>query len=129
RRRHTRFSRDWGSDVCSSDLNKNARVVEQHLDVGNGEGANDGGRQERNGEIAHEGQLDRVASERSAHEMQQPFSQYPDDRHDRTKLDDDFEDRLIAGGKIDPGSNQQQAGRTILQDKFAESLNDAKQES
>src|SRR5690606_40113104 len=25
RRRHTRFSRDWSSDVCSSDLNKSAR--------------------------------------------------------------------------------------------------------
>src|SRR5690606_39498542 len=24
RRRHTRFSRDWSSDVCSSDLKKNA---------------------------------------------------------------------------------------------------------
>src|SRR5690606_39821136 len=23
RRRHTRFSRDWSSDVCSSDLNRN----------------------------------------------------------------------------------------------------------
>src|SRR6266511_3102726 len=26
RRRHTRFSRDWSSDVCSSDLKKMARV-------------------------------------------------------------------------------------------------------
>src|SRR5690606_39593896 len=25
RRRHTRFSRDWSSDVCSSDLNKAAQ--------------------------------------------------------------------------------------------------------
>src|SRR5690606_40976479 len=25
RRRHTRFSRDWSSDVCSSDLCRNAR--------------------------------------------------------------------------------------------------------
>src|SRR5690606_39517115 len=24
RRRHTRFSRDWSSDVCSSDLHRNA---------------------------------------------------------------------------------------------------------
>src|SRR5690606_41168218 len=28
RRRHTRFSRDWSSDVCSSDLAFNAVVVE-----------------------------------------------------------------------------------------------------
>src|SRR5690606_39737690 len=26
RRRHTRFSRDWSSDVCSSDLTGNARA-------------------------------------------------------------------------------------------------------
>src|SRR5690606_40370321 len=26
RRRHTRFSRDWSSDVCSSDLSPSARV-------------------------------------------------------------------------------------------------------
>src|SRR5690606_40592268 len=25
RRRHTRFSRDWSSDVCSSDLSKNSK--------------------------------------------------------------------------------------------------------
>src|SRR5690606_41006368 len=31
RRRHTRFSRDWSSDVCSSDLWANA-VVELPLD-------------------------------------------------------------------------------------------------
>src|SRR6266511_5277542 len=31
RRRHTRFSRDWSSDVCSSDLDD--RVVERRLDV------------------------------------------------------------------------------------------------
>src|SRR5690606_39701381 len=28
RRRHTRFSRDWSSDVCSSDLN---RVLTDHM--------------------------------------------------------------------------------------------------
>src|SRR5207302_6604102 len=27
RRRHTRFSRDWSSDVCSSDLNPQARFI------------------------------------------------------------------------------------------------------
>src|SRR5690606_40799549 len=27
RRRHTRFSRDWSSDVCSSDLNNKKRLV------------------------------------------------------------------------------------------------------
>src|SRR5690606_39344608 len=27
RRRHTRFSRDWSSDVCSSDLKKNAAAM------------------------------------------------------------------------------------------------------
>src|SRR5690606_39683845 len=30
RRRHTRFSRDWSSDVCSSDL---AQVWQQQLDL------------------------------------------------------------------------------------------------
>src|SRR5690606_39809532 len=29
RRRHTRFSRDWSSDVCSSDLERTRREVEQ----------------------------------------------------------------------------------------------------
>src|SRR5690606_40769231 len=27
RRRHTRFSRDWSSDVCSSDLNQNDHLL------------------------------------------------------------------------------------------------------
>src|SRR5690606_25897437 len=27
RRRHTRFSRDWSSDVCSSDLNEHGRLI------------------------------------------------------------------------------------------------------
>src|SRR5690606_39313742 len=29
RRRHTRFSRDWSSDVCSSDLGLRARQTEE----------------------------------------------------------------------------------------------------
>src|SRR5207302_6703381 len=29
RRRHTRFSRDWSSDVCSSDLSSPATTLEQ----------------------------------------------------------------------------------------------------
>src|SRR5436309_11356035 len=36
RRRHTRFSRDWSSDVCSSDLAAVAGGVPQALDVGIG---------------------------------------------------------------------------------------------
>src|SRR5690606_40742605 len=32
RRRHTRFSRDWSSDVCSSDLTLEAETAEQGLD-------------------------------------------------------------------------------------------------
>src|SRR5690606_39819382 len=32
RRRHTRFSRDWSSDVCSSDLVADI-VLDMHLDV------------------------------------------------------------------------------------------------
>src|SRR5690606_41051267 len=28
RRRHTRFSRDWSSDVCSSDLDTTAELIE-----------------------------------------------------------------------------------------------------
>src|SRR5690606_40449181 len=31
RRRHTRFSRDWSSDVCSSDLRKLRRVARDGL--------------------------------------------------------------------------------------------------
>src|SRR6266700_7125522 len=31
RRRHTRFSRDWSSDVCSSDLQRFARVIHYNL--------------------------------------------------------------------------------------------------
>src|SRR5690606_41178923 len=36
RRRHTRFSRDWSSDVCSSDLNKieEARAIVRTQDGG-----------------------------------------------------------------------------------------------
>src|SRR5207302_8208139 len=33
RRRHTRFSRDWSSDVCSSDLSRRA-VARQRVDHG-----------------------------------------------------------------------------------------------
>src|SRR5690606_29019189 len=35
RRRHTRFSRDWSSDVCSSDLAAKFRKKSSHSDVGN----------------------------------------------------------------------------------------------
>src|SRR5690606_40400441 len=31
RRRHTRFSRDWSSDVCSSDLVQRSRQSQMHL--------------------------------------------------------------------------------------------------
>src|SRR2546422_3621759 len=31
RRRHTRCSRDWSSDVCSSDLGETGRVVQEAL--------------------------------------------------------------------------------------------------
>src|SRR5690606_40765811 len=31
RRRHTRFSRDWSSDVCSSDLKKDFEFLVVHL--------------------------------------------------------------------------------------------------
>src|SRR5690606_40220153 len=34
RRRHTRFSRDWSSDVCSSDLITIARVAEASVSSG-----------------------------------------------------------------------------------------------
>src|SRR5690606_41013105 len=33
RRRHTRFSRDWSSDVCSSDLNHPSRLWLEAADV------------------------------------------------------------------------------------------------
>src|SRR5690606_40726646 len=40
-RRHTRFSRDWSSDVCSSDLNETAysnpdldKLIDQALTIG-----------------------------------------------------------------------------------------------
>src|SRR5690606_39333817 len=31
RRRHTRFSRDWSSDVCSSDLNSTQAILRSHF--------------------------------------------------------------------------------------------------
>src|SRR5690606_39917644 len=33
RRRHTRFSRDWSSDVCSSDLRIQGKPVADHLGI------------------------------------------------------------------------------------------------
>src|SRR5690606_40211216 len=33
RRRHTRFSRDWSSDVCSSDLTTNPSLVAKNPDI------------------------------------------------------------------------------------------------
>src|SRR5690606_41209189 len=37
RRRHTRFSRDWSSDVCSSDLNLGEVLVIRSRDIVTGE--------------------------------------------------------------------------------------------
>src|SRR6266700_1972001 len=77
RRRHTRFSRDWSSDVCSSDLDRVGRGEQCHVltleggDVrlgaerGYGErGRQPGrGRSTRAGEqLGHEGQLDEPAA-------------------------------------------------------------------
>src|SRR5690606_37637777 len=39
RRRHTRFSRDWSSDVCSSDLPAPAPEPERWIDVNRSTGA------------------------------------------------------------------------------------------
>src|SRR5690606_40937864 len=36
RRRHTRFSRDWSSDVCSSDLSCGDHVKTIEREIGNG---------------------------------------------------------------------------------------------
>src|SRR5690606_41043477 len=33
RRRHTRFSRDWSSDVCSSDLTRNPGLVREQQKI------------------------------------------------------------------------------------------------
>src|SRR5690606_39512325 len=33
--RHTRFSRDWSSDVCSSDLEDGQRIVDERYPSGN----------------------------------------------------------------------------------------------
>src|SRR5690606_40154986 len=38
RRRHTRFSRDWSSDVCSSDLSTLAYFVEKLRNIPEGDG-------------------------------------------------------------------------------------------
>src|SRR5690606_40058576 len=35
RRRHTRFSRDWSSDVCSSDLQRDTGNSDPYLGAGN----------------------------------------------------------------------------------------------
>src|SRR2546429_5449877 len=34
RRRHTRCSRDWSSDVCSSDLTEGGMLKHKHSDIG-----------------------------------------------------------------------------------------------
>src|SRR2546422_2666229 len=44
RRRHTRCSRDWSSDVCSSDLAKVQRLARRGAREGEGEGVIDGGK-------------------------------------------------------------------------------------
>src|SRR5690606_40582520 len=38
RRRHTRFSRDWSSDVCSSDLTLTVLLAGQGLELGRRDG-------------------------------------------------------------------------------------------
>src|SRR5690606_39384670 len=42
-RRHTRFSRDWSSDVCSSDLRRAGRLQRRRV-VGRGRGRQPSGR-------------------------------------------------------------------------------------
>src|SRR5436309_6537911 len=44
RRRHTRFSRDWSSDVCSSDLGARPAAMERRGREGRGDGYSDGHR-------------------------------------------------------------------------------------
>src|SRR5690606_39481963 len=43
RRRHTRFSRDWSSDVCSSDLAQAVKDLEEAAQRTSGAGSGSGG--------------------------------------------------------------------------------------
>src|SRR5690606_23747221 len=55
RRRHTRFSRDWSSDVCSSDL-EDVRIVRAVIAAGGGEEQRGGQREGLRGRGARGGQ-------------------------------------------------------------------------
>src|SRR5690606_40302112 len=68
RRRHTRFSRDWSSDVCSSDLHRNQQT-------GKGE---DGVRQ------PHEEPID-AAPEISRQQAEQAATNHGDDDGEKTR--------------------------------------------
>src|SRR5690606_40745124 len=57
RRRHTRFSRDWSSDVCSSDLD--VAQVERHLGLlGGGQQVQDGVGGTAHGDVQGHGVLE-----------------------------------------------------------------------
>src|SRR5690606_40945631 len=57
RRRHTRFSRDWSSDVCSSDLFRKLTVEENLLAVLEVMGLSPAQRRERLEELLEEFQI------------------------------------------------------------------------
>src|SRR5690606_41005911 len=70
RRRHTRFSRDWSSDVCSSDLEDEPRVdiepVDERIEPATDEGIVDGadGDQGLSREVARDAELARSEERR-----------------------------------------------------------------
>src|SRR5690606_40729311 len=67
RRRHTRFSRDWSSDVCSSDLGKAVAHASANVLHANQQGHAEGdrGHRERRGEKAI---AERLRCERKEHD-------------------------------------------------------------
>src|SRR5690606_16452193 len=101
---------------------EHGRAVKQHLDVLDGERTDDGGRQERDDEIAHERKLDRIACERTPKQMQQAFAEDPHHCQNRAELDHHLEHLVVTRGKVDPGTDEQQMRRAGYGYEFRETL-------
>src|SRR6266511_2717592 len=108
RRRHTRFSRDWSSDVCSSDLVGIEQRVAPRGDRGHRGGGNRlGGARARHDErVAHQeaGEVERVAeiAEDLRREARRPAGWIPAGKRDERAHHASHArpDRVFKGGDV-----------------------------
>jgi len=73
-----------------------ARMMEQRLDVADPQGADHGGRHERDRQVPHKAALLRIAGEEAAQHLQDARAKHPHHRQDGAELDDDLEHLVVA---------------------------------